>query len=956
MKRTFKLSAISCCFVFIHFFFVSRANAQYYRPPTLKWYHLKIPHFNIIFHNGEDSVAHAAARILEYEYPATQKFVGGHLNNFPVILTDYNDQANGFVTTNVFRMEVQIPSMKGKTLNPINGGWLENVLPHELTHALNLSVTPWPGVSGLLRPFSPDYARSMNYSALMGFLEGLAVYRESHVRPHYGGRGNFAPFYNQFYSNLMSPNNWNMGQLFSMAGVTRPFDRHYIGGYQFVNWLENNYGKNISKKIINFNSRWPFLGLGGAMWYQTGVYPLNLYNHFEKDKRKLEEAKIDSIKNAGKDPYKIISLPFKGTYVRHPEWIGKHKIMFYGSFYNKRPGFWIYNTQTNHISKFLETRMVENYWYDVNLKKHQFLYANYRENPFFNNDFKSDIYQVNLKTAKSKRLTTNKRVFSPVYDGKTIWALQTDYESDRWVKVNKNGSVHSYFSSLPNNIVSMAPNPTDTNLVAVVANRNGVQALWLVHSSDKKRVMEGKPNIAFKHASVFDPSWNSKGTKLLFTSDYGGVMNIYQYNLKRKSVTQITNTLFDAYEGSYSENGNKIAFVVQKDDQHKLALIKKSDFLDRYVDKNIWDANVSKRMNAPRLASNLIDSSKEWNAKPYHIGLRWIKPRTIVPYYYGNNTFTGNRFGIRLSSTDLLLKNHYSLDLSTSNNRIWYNASYQYTGFFPGFKITAFNQPLDSRKVIDHLGHKEVIGLEKRGLAFGVPIPITLKNNVKYSSIFIQPELKTYNERVITVSGNSLTKWYNRLSGNLYLSYEHNIQQDIQDAQPNGGQVFYAEGESDFSNHIMGKRKALRVGMYAFLSPLRRFNQSLKIGLSVQTQSSQPIFNTSDMISSGFKNNPLLNLNNVASLSTHYTIPVLNPDNGGFLLPFYIQQIYGVLFTDTAVNLDYRSFNNLYNHSRTIFGIGIHFVTGLSNLRINLGFGLAFEPTRNQLHGFATLQ
>jgi len=953
MKRTFKIVLILISLGFVQGPLVNSVYAQFYRPSYLKWYQLKTPHFKIIFSTGEDSVAHAAGRILESQYQTTQQLTGGHLHNFPVILNGYTDYANGFVTSNVFRMEVDIATMKGKAMNPQTGGWLENVFPHELTHALHLSVTPWPGVSSIIRPFSPDYARSVNYNALMGFHEGLAVYRETHVRPKYGGRGNYPFFDNQFRSNLMSSKNWSLGQLFSLAGDNRPFDRHYIGGYQFVNWLENNYGKDIARKIINFDSRWPFLGLGGAVWHQTGKLPIHLYDKFEKDKRLKEKAREDSIKSLGKDPYSVISLPFKGPSVHRPKWIGKEKILFYGSFYNKRPGFWIYNTKTHHISKFLETLSVQNYWYDINLKKHEMLYANYRPSPFFDSDYKADIYKVNLNTGDSKRLTNRKRVFSPVFNGKKIWALQTDHESTRWIKVEKGGNIKPVFSVRPDKLIAIEPNPVDTGLTAVVANRNGVQALWLVQSGDKSKVLNNNPDIAFKHASIFDPSWNKNGSKLLFTSDYGGVMNLYQYDMERESVTQITNTLFNCYEGSYSEDGNSIAFVVQQGDYHELAVIHKSDYLNRFISRDIWHANVTHRMNAPRLASGLTDSSKTWKVKRFHSGLNWLKPRTILPYAL-NSSFTGTRWGAVFTSSDLLLRNSYNIELSTSNQRLWYNATYRYSGFYPGFEVSAFDEPLENVYVLNTTNNNKIYyGEEKQGFSFGIPIPITLKQNARYSSIFIRPEIKTFRARPITTSGKYFTgnNWKGRFSGNLFISYKAGLQQDIQDAQPNTGTVFYAEGEQDFTNHLSDSRKALRAGIYTYLSPLRRYNQSLRLGLLVQTQTKIPVFNTSDLISSGFNDNILAGLNNVASFSSRYAIPIINPDNGGFLLPLYIQQVYGVLFTNTATNLDNNSLNNIINHSRTVYGIGLHFVTGLSNLRIDLGFGLAYEPTRNKING-----
>jgi outer membrane protein assembly factor BamA len=423
--------------------------------------------------------------------------------------------------------------------------------------------------------------------------------------------------------------------------------------------------------------------------------------------------------------------------------------------------------------------------------------------------------------------------------------------------------------------------------------------------------------------------------------------------MKRKSVTQITNTFFNCYEGSYSEDGNSIAFVVQKGDYHELAVIHKSDYLNKFIPGEIWHANVTHRMNAPRLASGLIDSSKTWKVKRFYSSLNWLKPRTILPYAL-NSSFTGTRWGAVFTSSDLLLRNSYNLELSTSNQRLWYNATYRYSGFYPGFEVSAFDEPLDNLYVLNTNNNQIYYGEEKQGFSFGIPIPITLKQNVRYSSLYIRPEIKTFRARPITTSGKYFTgnNWKGRFSSNLLISYKTGLQQDIQAAQPNTGTIIFAEGERDFTNHLFGgKRRALRSGIYTYLSPLRRFNQSLRLGLLVQTQTSAHIFNTSDLISSGFKDNFLSGLNNVASFSTRYAMPIINPDNGGFLLPLYLQQIYGVIFTNTATDLDNSSFNSIINHSRTVYGIGLHFVTGLSNIRIDLGFGLAYEPTRNKING-----
>ena len=152
-------------------------NAQFYptkyRPPSLNWQQLATPHFNIVFPQGEDSVALRTGRMLEHEYSKVRELVGGKLSNFPLVLNNFNDRSNGFVSTNHFRSEIEIPSIKGKAMNPQSGNWLETVVPHELVHALHYSHQEgiWTDIVSI---FSPDAARSILGGPPQGVHEGLA--------------------------------------------------------------------------------------------------------------------------------------------------------------------------------------------------------------------------------------------------------------------------------------------------------------------------------------------------------------------------------------------------------------------------------------------------------------------------------------------------------------------------------------------------------------------------------------------------------------------------------------------------------------------------------------------------------------------------------------------------------------------------------------------------------------
>ncbi len=249
---------------------------QLYRP-SLDWYELNSKHFRVIFHEENDSLARASARILEAHYAESEKLTGGSLHRFPVVLNAYNDRSNGYVTPFNFRMEVEIPYIKGKILNPRAGGWLENVLPHELIHAHHFSVIPTLGFSSLIYPFWPDAARSLHFMAPVGFHEGLAVHYESEMIPTVSGRGNHPYFTNQINSIFSGYGRWSLGEMLQPVNQTLPYDRHYQGGYEFISWVQRKHGDKTARDILDFMGRWPFMGYGFAYWYQTKQWPGTAY-------------------------------------------------------------------------------------------------------------------------------------------------------------------------------------------------------------------------------------------------------------------------------------------------------------------------------------------------------------------------------------------------------------------------------------------------------------------------------------------------------------------------------------------------------------------------------------------------------------------------------------------------------------------------------------------------------
>ncbi|HAC16428.1 MAG TPA: hypothetical protein DCE78_10865, partial [Bacteroidetes bacterium] len=366
---------------------------------------------------------------------------------------------------------------------------LDGLLSHELAHALQFSEFGTNGFTRFLSIFSPDIARSNHGLTPPGFREGLATYVESELNPQVGGRGNFAPFTNQFYQNITGPSPWNLGQLLTPSTIYRPADRYYIGGYHFTNWLIKTQKPDLIESSLKSFANFPLLGYAPHLWYHTGKSPRALYREFIQ----YETEKFDSIsatqnqyfqsKNISTEIQQIISenpgiaqqiqpsnnespnRPFSvesltnnfqthpyqtfenknldGSNSNKPIWFNDHEIIYYSISYNGRPGFYILNITNNSHELLYETRIEESFHFELSPDKQKLLYSRYHTHLFYDNHFITDIYEVDLNTLKSSRITKNERVRAPGYiNDSTFVALQTKVDTHQPVVFQKSISGH----------------------------------------------------------------------------------------------------------------------------------------------------------------------------------------------------------------------------------------------------------------------------------------------------------------------------------------------------------------------------------------------------------------------------------------------------------------------------------------------------------------------------------
>ena len=939
------------------FLFCASAFAQFYptqhRPPNQHWQQLKTPHFKFIYAQENEKQAFELAQMLESQYPSVQDIVGGELENFPIILNNYNDRSNGFVTPYNFRSEIELPPIKGKSLNPRTGNWLANVGPHELVHALqfnNLGTYNFPRVVSL---FSPDLARMFHAAIPMGMLEGIAVYHETEHITDYGGRGNYPVFTNQFDAAFNSNQRWSMGQLMQTSSYTRPFGRHYIGGYEFTDWLHSKFGDNITRNALDFYMDFPFLGYGVALRHTTGLWPGQLYHQFEEHHKSQQEEKKPEPR------FLELGVPYKGAEIRRPKWLSNSKLIFYGSFYNARSGFYTYDLASKKTHLLITSNSVRDFQYDLSGDRSQLVYSYYEADLIYDNTAKAELVQYSFDTHQQKQLTKRGRLYAPVFYGDKLWALKSQPARSKLVTLgNSNYDDEREVFSAPNHEIKAVAVHPEHNQLAIVSNKNGEQSLWITERNNISEPLKDAPDVTFEKGSVFDPEWHPADDKILFSSDFSGTMQLYEYDLSDQELLQVTNSKFNAFEGSYSPEGNRIAFVRQDENERLPTIMERSEFANQPVVQNRWkDRNTRHSAVTDIISDSVAQASNKWDPGSYSSGMGWLKPRTILPFADEVSNQNDYEIGISLHSVNTLSTQAYSADVSYFKQRGWYDIIYQNKTFWPGVKLRAFNEP--SYRSASNVG---LLGRQERSLALSIPLQVNLNRNIYNTMLFVEPEVRRSQLRFFDTNfSNSISDFANISAGNIYTQFNYRLQQNIRDPQPNTGLILFSEIEHylsgdnitfGFSNNEITfsspNTTALRTGIYGFVAPLKRWNQSLRLGLRGITQSGL-IFDNQSIVSDGFSNFVFPNSPNLLSFDTRYTIPLTYVDDGGLLLPFYLSNIYLVAFSNTVTD---PTFSDWHDQSRTVFGMGIRANFQLSNLRFNIGLGFGYEPTRKQSQFF----
>lgn len=977
--------------------------AQFYdtfQRPHLKWHEINTPHFRIIFHDGLEDVAMRSAHILETQYPVLREKIGGSLSSYPVVINGYNDMANGYVTTLHFRMEIEAPPIAGKILNPNAASRLETLLAHELVHALHFSELGSIGFTRFLAVFSPDIARSVHGLSPPGFREGLATHVESDLVPDKSGRGNFAPFTNQFYSNLRGSNRWNLSQMLTPSPVTRPGDRYYIAGYHFTRWLIESNDSTLVPKSLRTFANFPFLGYVPHVWYHTGKSPSTLYREFiQHELHELDQ--LESVTGGTLDQITVLNTgthPDKnGHMVYYPHWVDDHTLLYYGSFYNDRSGFFTYDLSESKETAILRTRMDESFRFDIS--NGSLYWARYRPHLYHDNRYFTDIQHYHIPTRQLRLITKNSRVRQPVITRSSIFALQSRADQHIPVRIDHEEITDLLSPSFDHteidfNILDHRVNPVDGR-IAVIATVQAKTGIYISESAETYPDFSHPPDVYFDGSMLFDLHWTPDGKYLLFTSDRLRVVHIYAFNPANQVLRQLTTGIENTLEPTVSPDLDRMALVLLRNNLRHLAVmpfnpdlgivispiywkydhpltyldsieIGKSEFLDsefdhpqtfietkendndEYTDSGYDRALASDTSNAvedPFPYTISLDSDP-YPIQPYATGIKWLKPRTIVPVSSSLGSDGSQAYGISMHSSDVLRQNAYAFDVHYGRDRIFYDLNYRFSGVFPTTQFRANHTPYNPGNLVSRDG-LTFFG-EEREYGFSTPIRLHLDHHNSTNQLLLQPEILYRSSRIIVEdsqqpANNHTTEWSGSTRFRWFGVYNYRLRQHLRSVDPVSGLIFYNQTDIDFKTFNSSRRafKGSRSGIYVYTSPWPSQNHTLRLGLMSVIQNRFG-YNTLNMLHDGFNYDGFsLSDKNFQVLSTRYLIPIGHSDSGSILVPAFLERYYLAVFTESI-------FSGTFDHHESIIGLGIRArVRVFYNLTLDLGIGVSINPVRS---------
>jgi len=727
--RTFLLT------VTVIIFFSNFALPQFEPHPEVEWRTIETENFNVVFHPEAERTAKTTAKIVEEIYePINSLYDYKPKDKINFVINDLSDEANG--ATDFFNGRIEIFSSALDFELRGTHNWLRNVITHEYTHMVQLQASmKFP------RSIPAIYLQWLNYEkerrpdVLYGYPNAIVSYPIS----GFGVPAWFAEGTAQYQRQSMGYDKWDaqrdmilrmyvendnmltyneMGQFSTVTSLKA--ESIYNSGFALVRYISQTYGEDKLKEITNNLSKIYNFSIDRALQETIGKDGTELYDEWQQFLKTDYSRRLRGIKDT-KVEGEIIEPDGFANY--HPKFSPDGTKIAYLT--NK--GFDYGMTQVNVYdikTKKSESLEIAASNFDWSPDGTKIIYSGRIIPARLDGVSKYDLFIYDLSKKESKKITNEKRAFSPSYsaDGKRLVYLVSGDGTMNLEISDSEGKNPKRLTEFKNGEQIYNPkfSPDNNYIIFEYSLEESRKIGYIDLSTNFFEFILNEKDVDFRNPVLY-----TDGTGFLYSSDITGIFNIYEYSFETFSTRQVTNVTGGAFMPSIDINGN-LVYASYTSTGFKISILKdfRKSFDKTFVNYDAPPKLIEKYASTdslPNSPKNNFDWKKlrEFNDKeisdyksskyktifnqlmifPVLRFDNYTKDNNVLDaikpglYFYSDElmtrySFFGGGFVNRKGERDLFLQFNYNNGFPVFGTELAENLGFEPTLFFEGYNVT----------------------------------------------------------------------------------------------------------------------------------------------------------------------------------------------------------------------------------------------------------------------------
>jgi len=658
-----KLFSFCLAFIWIHAF---SQSMQY--PPSVEWFKIKTNFGEIVYPKPLGQDALRIGRLLEAEQTEMNKTMPTKLRKISIFFNNQLSYSNAYVGLAPYQ-SVWYGTPPQEAFNGTLD-WYETLAKHEFRHVYQFNRLN-RNLNKFLYFLYGEYGQGAASGLVPNwFFEGDAVLSETLLS--HSGRGRLAEFDMPIRTNYLNGIKYSYYK--ATLGSNKDYvANHYYYGYLYTTYLRRKLGADGVDKVLEHSTKrtfWPFAFNLGLKKMTNKAWDVN-FNDMINDvgkqwaerQAKLEITSFEKLNKRSKRCY---------TSYSEPAILPDSSIICKKSS-RKQIQKWVIVKNDGSEQPIGNCTADDGY----SLYRNRLVFTEQIPNARWGQKSSSDIFELNAKTGKKRRITHRQRYYSPAYspDGKTLVAMEYDDENHAYLVSldRKTGNVKTKAQIFDNQMIR-TPVWVDQNTVALIHGKSKGFALSLF-SLDGKQI---KNLIPYSNFVVSQPYVSDN--YLYYHSDETGIDNLFAINLQTGTKFQVSSAAYGAFHPYADPVGHRLLYQNYSAKGYNLAQmpldstkwIKSEDIKKNPV---FYFEPLLKESNQDELK---IDTTKIFKETKYRAWSNLINIHSWYAAYDGADVFAGFLSDNKLNTLSI----NPELTYNTNEKSIFGSVDLKYSKYF----------------------------------------------------------------------------------------------------------------------------------------------------------------------------------------------------------------------------------------------------------------------------------